>query len=240
MISTVISLLKGQLAQTEAGLIDQNACLLLEQKVREAEAGHDMAKRALASILVTKQVEARTLEALSRRIADLEERTREALGAGNDKLAREAAMVLAEFENEWTLRGANIARADHAAARLRLAVEKAARKITGLQQGLLTARAVEAEREATKGLRGDLNGSAAIAEGEKLLARILERSDPIEEIEIFERMDAELSGAEIVNRLADAGFGEPTRIQADDILIRLTEGGALAGGHPDPDQTTSN
>ena len=222
MITTVISLLKGQVAQAEANLVDQNATLLLEQKVREAEEGFDAAKRALASIIMRKQTEARTLHALSVRITDLEDRTRQAIAAGNEKLAQEASMLLAELEDEWNLRGVNVARADHSAARLRLAVEKAQRRITDLRQGLITAKSLEAEQGANRRLRGNLNGAAAISEGEKLLQSILERNDPVEEIEIFESLDAELSGKHVVDRLADAGFGDAMRIRPDDVLKRLT------------------
>jgi len=228
MFGTLKTLLRGSAARAEQDLVDRNAALLLEQKVRESEAGHDAAKRALAAIIVGRRTEDRGLDVLKGRIADLEARTRSALDAGDEELALEAAKILAELENEKLIREQNIARADQAAERLRLAVEKTQRRITDLRQGLLTARAMEHEQRANRGLRGDLNGSAALKEGEELLKRILERTDPVQEMDVFDELEADLSGEEIVNRLADAGHGKHTRVQAHDVIERLKAGAQVS------------
>lgn len=224
MFGTLKTLLKGSAARAEQDLIDRNATLLLEQKVRESEAGHGAAKRALAAIIVGRRTEDRGLEVLKGRIADLEARTRSALAAGDEDLAHEAAKLLAELENEKLVREANVARADQAAERLRLAVEKTQRRITDLRQGLITARAMEHEARASRSMRGELNGSAALNEGEQLLKRILERTDLVQEMDVFDQLEAELSGEEIVNRLADAGHGKSPRVRAEDVIERLKAG----------------
>ena len=73
-------------------------------------------------------------------------------------------------------------------------------------------------------MRGELNGSAALNEGEQLLKRILERTDPVQEMDVFDQLEAELSGEEIVNRLADAGHGKSPRVRAEDVIERLKAG----------------
>ena len=221
MFATVQSLFRGATARAEDQLIDRNAVLLLEQKVREAEAGHNAAKRALASIIVRMRTEQKALDALAARITDLEARVKKALQADDEALAHDGAKVLAELENERVIRKDNVTRAESAAMRLRLGIEKAERRITELRQGLLTARSLDEERNASKGLRGPLNTTSAIKEGEALLARVLNGTDPVEEMEVFEQLDAELSGEDVVNRLADAGYGEKTRVDAEDVLARL-------------------
>jgi phage shock protein A len=229
MFKTIATIFLGRAGRAEEAIIDANAALMLEQKIREAEAGHDAAKRGLAALIARSKTERKALEGIETRIADLTERTRAALDAGKETLAADAAKLVADLENERAVRRRTLAGADEKADRMRLAIEKTQRQLIDLRQGLITARAIEAERKAVKSLKGDLSANAAIREGEEVLKRLLSSTDPIDEIEALEEIDAQLAGDDVVDRLTEAGFGKPEKLRAEDILERIkSDAGAQA------------
>lgn len=223
MWSTLSSIFKGRAARAESALIDANAVVILEQKVQEAEAGHQAAKRTLAQLIVREKNETRALNAVRERARDLENRIRAAMKADKQQLARDAATLLAEIENEAQMRQDCLTRMQEKSDRLRLAIEKTQRRLIDLRQGLTSARSIEQERTAMKGLKGSISSTASLKEGEDMLKRILESEDPVEHIETMETIDSELNGNALMDRLTDAGFGSSPKVRADDILERLSE-----------------
>lgn len=109
---------------------------------------------------------------------------------------------------------------------MRLAIEKTQRQLVDLQQGLITAKSIEAERNAIRHVKGDISANSAIREGDAVLKRLLASEDPIEEIEALEEIEAGLSGENVIDRLADAGFGKAAKVRAEDILARFRNDGA--------------
>jgi len=211
----------GRAARAEQALETANAALIIEQKIREAETGHAIAKRGLASLITRSKSERKALEILKGRIADLETRTREALAAGKEGLATDAAKLMAGLENEQALRERSLLASDDKAERMRLAIEKTHRQLIDLRQGLITAKSIEAERHAIGKLKGDLSAHSAIAEGEAVLQRLLESPDPVDAMEALEEIEADLEGGDVMERLSEAGFGKSDKVQASDILDRL-------------------
>ncbi|MEO1014499.1 MAG: PspA/IM30 family protein [Pseudomonadota bacterium] len=222
MWKTVSAIFLGRAARAEERLENDNAALIIEQKVREATAGQDAAKRALASLIARSNADRKALEGVERRIADLETRTRAALEAGKTTLAQDAAKLLADLENERAVRQRTLAGAEEKADRLRLALEKTERQLVDLRQGLITAKAIERERVAMRNIKGDISANAAVREGEDVLKRLLESEDPIAEIDALDEVEAQLSGDAVIDRLADAGFGDARKVRAEDVLARLS------------------
>ena len=220
MWKTLKSILLGRAARAEQSLETQNAALIIEQKLREAEAGHQSAKRGLAALVARMRAEQKALDGIETRIVDLDARTRAALAAGKETLARDAAGLIAELENEREARRAARDSAEEKAGRMRLAIERTERRLTDLRQGLHTAKSIEAERAVVGRLQGDLSATSAIAEGEAVLQRLLKSDDPVAEADALEEIEASLSGDAVVDRLADAGFGPARKVRADDILSR--------------------
>jgi phage shock protein A len=221
MFKTFQTLLRGGANRAEDALIDANAALILEQKIREAESGHDDAKRTLARIIVRRRDEERALETVRARIKDLEKRTRLALKADHQELARDGARHIADLENEERVRVDAVDGLDRKAQRLKLAIEKTERQIVELRQGLVTAQAITAERRATDGLSGAASSAAAIREARAVMERVSRSADPIEEFDVLDDLDRELSGEAVVDRMADAGFGAARRVRGEDVLKRL-------------------
>ncbi|WP_417468031.1 PspA/IM30 family protein [Maricaulis sp.] len=221
MFRILFTILSGQTARARDEIEDGHAVLILEQKLREATSGHERAKRALATMILRERNEKRALAGVTARIGDLEVRVSDALKAGLEAFANEGAEAIADLERESEVRQQTLERTGLAARRLRLMIEKTDRRLVELRLGLTTARAMEAERGATRELRGDFAGMAAIAEGEAVLKRALERTDPGEELDILDQLDAELSGDDLIERMAAEGLGTPPRTRGADVLARL-------------------
>jgi phage shock protein A len=221
MLNVLKTLLQGASARAEERLTDHFAIDLIEQKIREAEAGLAAAKQTLASLIVRQRTEDRALTSVQIRIHDLESRARLALADGREDLAATAAAAIAELENERTVRQATLAQLGDRIARTRSAVEKANRRIIDLKQGMISARSVDAERKAQKKLDRAIGSTAAVREAEEMILRIMAQDEPREEAEVLDEIDADLDGRTAATRLGDAGYGARTRVTTDDVLARL-------------------
>ncbi|HVG52328.1 MAG TPA: PspA/IM30 family protein, partial [Xanthobacteraceae bacterium] len=98
MLKTLVTLIRGSLAAADEEVADRSALLILDQQIRDSAAATERAKRALALAIAQDEAEAKRLEATLTRIADLENRAREALAANRDDLAGEAAEAIAVME----------------------------------------------------------------------------------------------------------------------------------------------
>jgi len=185
------------------------------------ETGVAAAKPTLATLLVRQRAEQAGLDQLERRHADLESRTLSALAAGNTGLAESGAAAIAELENEREVRRATVQSLGEKTLRMRVSVERAHRRIIDLNQGMISARAIDAERKAQSRLVRPIGRSASLNDAEELLARIKAASDPFEEAGILDEIDGELRHEAICDRLADAGHGPAVRVRARDVLERL-------------------
>jgi phage shock protein A len=221
MFNVLRTLFAGASARAEEQLVDTFAIDLIEQKIREADAGLAAAKNTLAALIVRQRNEQQTFDRLVAQIADLEARVRQALASGREDLATDGATAIAQLENEKSVRRDTLAQLANRIARTQSSVEKAHRRIVDLRQGMISARAADAERKAQKNLNRSLGWTAAVREAEELIARVMVQSDPLAESEVLDEIDAGLSNAGITDRLGAAGFGTKARVDAGDVLARL-------------------
>lgn len=98
MLKTVLTLMRGAAAAAEEEVVDRSALLILDQQIREAASATDRAKRALALAIAQDEAEAKRLETIIARIADLETRALAALAGGREDLVAEAAEAIATLE----------------------------------------------------------------------------------------------------------------------------------------------
>src|SRR4029079_16362676 len=98
MIKTFWTLMRGATHAAEQEVMDRSALLILDQHIRDAAAGIERAKRALAVAIAQDEAEGKRLDTTLTRIADLEERATAASSAGRDELAAEAAEAIAMME----------------------------------------------------------------------------------------------------------------------------------------------
>ncbi len=221
MLNVLKTLFLGASARAEEQLTDHFAIDLIEQKIRESGGALSLAKSTLATLIIRQRNEQQTLSRLNSQVADLEQRAREALAAGRDDLAADAAMAIANLENERTVRQSTLAQLADRVARTQASVEKANRRILDLRQGMISARAVDAERKAQKSLNRSIGNTSSIREAEELIARVVNGPDPFAEAEVLDEIDAGLNQTGIQDRLGQAGFGTKTKVDASDVLARL-------------------
>ncbi|WP_304072047.1 PspA/IM30 family protein [Maricaulis maris] len=224
MFTTLVALFRARSESSRQKLETENAALLIEQKIREAEQGHDIAKRSLAGLILRERQEDTAQKALAARRQDMENRTRDALKSGMEELAGDGANALADLDNEHAARADALARTRAGARRLRLLLEKTERRLTDLRQGLITARALEDERRGGTALQGSLGGLGALMEGEAVLKRALAAPNTGDFADILDDINADLSGDDLVDRMADQGFGAAVKARGDDILKRIRAG----------------
>lgn len=219
MLTILRTLARGSVARANERLADEFAVELIDQKVREAEAGLAAAKDTLATLIVRLKRERAALADRRKRKGDLEARTLSAMERGDDDLARSGADLIAELEGEETARAHTVSRLETRTGQLRLSIERAHRRVVSLRQGAMTARSIDRERTAQRRLGKHF--AQPDPEAEELIRRVMEADDPFERAEVRREIDAELRGDAIMERLGERGHGAPTRSNADTVLDRL-------------------
>ncbi|MFY0618301.1 PspA/IM30 family protein [Shimia sp.] len=221
MFGTLKTLISGSSARAEERVRDVYAIELIGQKIREATDNLKAAKMALASLIQRQRNEARQIDLLDARGADLLSRAKEALDAGRDDLAQQAAQAVADLENELSVRRETDARLETRVLQLRQSVETAHRRIIDLKQGALCARAIRKEQGIQRRVNQHLGGDSPFEEAEALISRVMGEDDPFEQGEILRDIDAGLEHTNIAGRMADAGFGAHAKATASHVLDRL-------------------
>lgn len=221
MLELLNTLMRGASARANEVATDRFAIDLINQKIREAEAGVEGAKQALAALIVRERTERKTYESLVARKTRLEDRVRQALAAGDENLALRGADAVAQLENEMMVRSETLERLTERIFRLRSSVEIAHRRVADLRQSAIAAQALDLERRSQRKLNRSLKGGNAIHEAETLIRRVTEQPDPLTETEVLDEIDHSLDHQGVEADLARAGFGPVTKVQAEDVLKRL-------------------
>lgn len=220
MLKTLVTLIRGGIVAAEEEVADRSALLILDQQIRDAAAATERARRALALAIAQDEAEGRRLDATLSRVADLENRAREALVAGREDLATEAAEAIAVMEADRDAIREARATFKREITQLRTAVSGATHRLADLERGRRIAQAAEAVRRLKmQGVRG--SGVATLAEAETTLKRLRERQR--EAASATDALDnLRDTGAEgVSSKLEAAGFGPRTRPTAADVLARL-------------------
>jgi phage shock protein A len=231
------TLMRGAAAEAEEAVREANAIRLLEQQLRDAAGALEHARRELACAMAHRASEARAVEALEVRIAELEASGAAAIAGAREDLASEVATVIAATEDELSARRTAVAGLDVEIVRLRQQADDGRRRLADLRRGLEMARAQEAlNRAGASGRRALATGAGALREAEATLARIREshrKSDDVAEAAAV--LDAEATGGDLKRRLDDAGFGPALKTRPADVLARLRQkAGSPGSGGPPP------
>jgi phage shock protein A len=240
MFKVLTTLVRGAAAEAEEAVFEANAIRILEQQLRDAAVALEGSKRELACVMAHRDSEARAVEALEARIAELEASATAALAGNRDDLAEEAATVIAANEDERAERAAAVERLDIDILRLRQLADDGRRRLADLRRGLEMARAQEALRRAgANGRRALATGAGALREAEATLKRIHETHVKEEDIAAAaEALDRAGTGRDLDQRLAEAGFGPRRKTDPSEVLARLRKRSAGARPHPGTDGET--
>lgn len=223
MLKTFITIFRGQ-AASAADLADANALLILDQHIRDAAAGLDRARRALAIAMAQDAAEVKRIEEIAKRIADLEQRAVAALDGNREDLAAEAAEAIANLE-------ADKASAENAhdsfsreSRKLRNLVTNAERRLMELERGRRSARVSEAVRRLRDRGAADIGQASALNDAEATLKRLRQRQAEGEAADAaLEALDGVSAPDLIAEKLEAAGFGDRTKPTAASVLERLKQ-----------------
>jgi len=225
MIKSFWTLVRGTVYAAEQEAVDRSALLVLDQHIRDAAAGIERAKRALAVAIAQDEGEGKRLDSTLSRIADLEDRAAAALAAGRDDLATEAAEAIAMMEADRdAMREARAVFAKEI-FRLRRDTAGATHRLNELERGRRIANAAEAVRRLrTGGIHPPDHGAIGLAEAEATLRRLRERqAEDAAADAAMETLDPGTTGNSIADRLEAEGFGRRTRPTAASVLERLRQ-----------------
>ncbi|SPH20171.1 hypothetical protein ASD8599_00910 [Ascidiaceihabitans donghaensis] len=222
MFGTLKTLMIGANARAEEHVRQVYSIELIEQKIREAQDGLKSAKYALAGLIQRARSEERLIATLNTRVTDLMARAGEAMAGGREDMAAQAAQAVADMENEIEVRRETLSRLESRILRLRASVETANRRIIDLKQGAIAAKAVKREHDVQSRLGRTLTQDSAIDEADALIKSVLGRDDPLEQREILNEIDQDLSHEGVADRMAAAGFGTASKTTAADVLKRFS------------------
>ena len=223
MFKSLVTLFRGTVHDAAETVADQNVFAILDQQLRDCTQAVEQARKALAVAIAQKRREGDQLEKTKARIADLEGRACEALGAAEEGLAAEAAEAIAYLEAEKEAGEAAQETFSRETARLKKLVKQSEMRLVELRRGQRIAVAADKANR----LRGDEVTSASLSansleDAERTLQRLRERQADFERTSAaLEELDADTAPASIAERLAEAGFGPSVRTTAKDVLARL-------------------
>jgi phage shock protein A len=185
----------------------------LDRSIAAAHHSHTLARRALAIAIAEETREAERRLSLVAKTSDLEQRALGALRAGREDLAREAAEAIAAMATDINASTQASERFAAEAALARREVDAQRRRLSDLDRGRRLARVGDA-------LTGTMHqtdaGLDSLSEAEAALARVVSDNHNARAIA------REMAPAEhLIERMADAGFGQPTHVLASDVLLRL-------------------
>ncbi|MEQ8824854.1 MAG: PspA/IM30 family protein [Filomicrobium sp.] len=223
MMKLITTLIRGAAAEAEEAAFDRNATRILAQQLRDAATALELGKKELACAMAHRSSEERAVSALNERIETLENGAIESLNGGRPELAEEAATVIAAVEDERKKRQAAIEKFNTDIARLQKVTVEGQRRLRELRRGLEMSRAQEALNKAgANGRRALDSGTGALREAEETLARIKNGQAHTEDtITALETLEAQVSGAALDARMAEAGFGPNVKTNPTDVLGRL-------------------
>jgi phage shock protein A len=186
----------------------------LERSIGAAHHAHTSARRALA---VAMEEEARETErrlALIAKTSDLEQRAIAALRAGRDDLATQAAEAIAAMTSDINAseRASQRFAAEVALARREIDAQRL--RLSELDRGRRLARIGDALTATT---HTSETGLDSFSEAEAALAKVVANNHDARAV----RQEMAPPAEQLIERLSDAGFGEPLQVRASDVLARL-------------------
>jgi phage shock protein A len=193
----------------------------LERSISAAHHAHTAARRALAVAMAEETREAARRTALTAKTDDLEQRAVAALRAGRDDLAAQAAEAIAAMATDINASERASTRFAAEVALARREVDCQRRRLSELDRGRRLAQIGHALSATAPTSHSGLDH---FSEAEAALARVAAANHDARLV----REEMAPAAEYLVERMSDAGFGEPAHVRASDVLARLR---ATAGAH---------
>jgi phage shock protein A len=219
MLHTLSLLLRAGWRAPKAQTETTFALPLLREEIALAAQAVQNARRATAVLAAQGVQERQRLDQAQAKVADIEERTVAALAAGNDALAREAAGVLLTLERDVASLRTSVAVYTEEEAKMRADLQTAETRLRDLDRGsrVVAARALGARMEGS-----NAPALAGLDGAEERLRAIVERQHMDAAVRAATRgLHQEGQTEAVRDKLAAAGFGQPTTTGVEDVIARL-------------------
>jgi len=220
MLKQLFTLARGRATDAGQSYLDANAVALLRQQMREAAAGVARSRKAVAVAMAYAERERAGLAKIESQISDLEARATEALEAGQEDLARQAAEAIADLEADRTAAQQTVDTYDRDIAVLRRTLRQSETQLTELKRGQRLAEAASKTHQ----MRGTIPTHAQndLSDAAETLARLRDRQSLADEtMAAMTELSTAQSADAVSDRLAAAGMGAPKQTTAHAVLARL-------------------
>ncbi|MEP5761039.1 MAG: PspA/IM30 family protein [Litoreibacter sp.] len=220
MFKQLFTLARGRSEDAAQAVVDANALSILRQQLREAATGVEKSRKALAIVMAYADREKAILGKLETQVSDLETRALDALSQGQEDLAAEASVTIADLEAEVHASNKTIDTYSSQISRLRKTLQDSEAQLTELKRGQRLAEA----HDKTQRLRGTMPSpiSNDLVDATTTLKRLQERQEHAEATAAaMTELSTASSAASISDRLATAGCGAPKHSDAAAVLARL-------------------
>jgi hypothetical protein len=196
----------------------------LERSIAAAHQAHSAARRALGIAMAEEAREAERRAMLANKVSDLEQRAVDAMRGGREDLAMQAADAIAAMTTDIDASRQASERFAAEVALARREVDAQRRRLSDLDCGRRLARIGAALNAAAPGSQAGLD---SFSEAEAALARVNADNQEAR----FVRDEMAPPATQLIERMSDAGFGEPAQVRAVDILTRLRSKAGLNATH---------
>ena len=220
MITTLRTLFRASVAETEDAVVEANGTRLLAQHLRDAEADTKTARRALASLIARQKTEERRIDAATEEIARREQEAGAALRAEDEDLAGDLADRIVMLEEQRDQAEAAHKDLGCRIKALRGNLSHADRRIATLASELRAARAGTICRKTAEDLAEGLHPSS-LERAEAMAWRVKASTQRIEdEMTAMSELRADAS-QDLDARLKEAGIADPGGARRKAVLARL-------------------
>lgn len=220
MLRHLLTLARGRSADASQSFLDANATALLRQQLREAAAGVQKSRKAVAIVMAYAEREKVSLSHIESKITDLEIRACDALDKGAEDIALEAATAIANLEAEREATRRTISTYTTEIVHLRQTLGQNEALLGELKRGQRIAEATDK----TQQLRGDSPSwtQSDLADASETLKRLQERQQHNDAtMQAMVELSSATSADALSDRMAQEGYGAPKQTAAADVLARL-------------------
>jgi phage shock protein A len=222
IFSKLMTLLRGTSYEAGAAVVDANALRILDQEIRDADNALARARDDLATLVAKRRMIEKEIQGLKDQSGRYESSARAALAKGDEALAREVAVRIAELETDIGTKTPQLADMRTAEERLHQTIAQTQQKVENLRREIDVVKVNDSVQRAQAAVasRGG-SATAALGSAADSLKRIKERQAiQDEKFRAAAELDDKRTGADLDAKLAAAGI-LPGHASADDVLARL-------------------
>ena len=222
IFSKLMTALRGGAREVGEAVVDAQGTRIFEQEIIDAKAKLDAARLELTNLMAKHTQSERDVQITKAELKKQEGYVNEALDKGDEKLAIEIAGKVAQLEGDLAEKKAAENAFEAHVDSLRGHMKKAEAQITDYERQLSMVKSTESVQKASAAINdtfASTNSDLRSAKDslERIKAKQVHEADRLAASEALER---ELTGADLEQRMADAGIGGE-RPDANSVLDRI-------------------